>query len=82
MQASGEIFAQGFCFPSHLNHAIGVYVIATKLRMESARRAVWNQADGYTLMRDAIHVFDVIPCRRLATDAMPSLSAWIKIKSS
>ena len=58
--------------------------------MELRRSRVWNHHEvmygikptGYTLMRDAIHVFDVIPCRRLATDAMPSLSAWIKRKKS
>ena len=56
------------------NHACGVYGIrnllrygiATRSRMESSR---WR----YTLVRYAIHVFDVIPFRRFATDAIPSL---------
>ena len=53
---------------------------ATCCGMELQRSCVWNQfaelygikPTRYTQMRDAMHVFDVIPYRRFATDAMPS----------
>ena len=48
------------------NHGSAVYGIIPKGCMESSRRRC-------TLTRDAIHVFDVIPCRRFATDSIPSL---------
>ena len=59
---------------------------ATCCGMELRRSRVWNyrglmygiKLTGYMLMRDAMHVFDVSPCRHRVTDAIPSLLACIK----
>ena len=56
------------------NHAEGVHGIKAKPCMESATCCgMESSRRKYTLTRDAIHVFDVIPFRRFATDAIPSL---------